>query len=180
MRSWKENFGNFWTNSCDWEPKKKIFICTRQDMTGEEMVNVAIMLAKKYQCKIVSRVEYNNNADNSGGVSFLVECDSKTYRLFHDGGRTSKPRSSEIKESDIIAYQEKFGTRKCADDTIGKNRYFFKDNWDGRTLYFPSLKKAKEAALKQTGCSCCIYEIQPYGRGSDLICFAPASCNSPS
>lgn len=46
MRSWTEDFGSFRTNSGDWESKKKIYILTRHDMTGENMVRVAIMLAK--------------------------------------------------------------------------------------------------------------------------------------
>lgn len=180
MRSWTEDFGSFRTNSSDWESKKKIYILTRHDMTGEDMVRVAIMLTKKYNCKIVGRVEYNPETRNCEGVSFVVECNSKTYRYFYDGGKLSKPRSSQIKESDIIAYEEKFDTRKCADDHIGKNRYHFIDNWNGNTLYFSSLKKAKEEAMKQTGISCCIYEKQPYGRCSKIVCFAPASGSTPT
>lgn len=179
MYSWTEDFGKFWTEDTDWKSKKKIHIVTKDDMTGEDMVIMAIKIAKKYNCTIIGRVEYTPNESTSGTVSFMVECDTKTYRYFYDGGKLSKPHSTQIKEKDILAYEEKFGSRKCADDHIGKNRYYFKDNWDGRILYFPSLKEAKEAAMTQTGNSCCIYEVQPYGRGSKIVCFASASGNCP-
>lgn len=175
MRSWTEDFGKFWTSSCDWEPKKKIHICTQYEMTGEDMVKVALMVAKKYNCRIVGRVEYNPDGQTPGGVSFVVECNSKTYRYFYDGGRLSKPRSSRILEKDLLNYEKQFGTRKCADDHIGKNRYYFTDNWNGDTLFFSSLDKARLAASKQTGNNCCIFEILPYGRGSKIVCNVPTS-----
>ncbi len=177
MRSWTENFGNFWTNSSDWESIKEIHICTRQNMTGEDMVKVALMLAKKMNCKIVGRIEYNPNGQISGGVSFVVECNSKTYRYFYVGGKLSNPRSSRISEKDLTEYEKQFGTRKCADDHIGKNRFYLTDKWNGNVLYFSSLEKAKRSARKQTGYSCCIYEIQPYGRGSRIVTSVSASGN---
>ena len=175
MRSWTEDFGKFWTSSCDYDSKKKIYISIRQNMSGEDMVKVAVMLAKRYNCKIVGRVEYNPDGQTPDGVSFVVECNSKTYRYFYDGGRLSKPRSSRIEEKDLLNYEKQFGTRKCADDHIGKNRFYFSDNWNGNTLHFPSLEKARFAASKQTGNSCCIYEILPYGRGSKIVCNVSAS-----
>lgn len=42
-----------------------------------------------------------------------------------------------------------------------------------------SLRKAKTEAKKQTGVSCCIHESLPYGRGSRIVCFAPASGFTP-
>lgn len=179
MRNWTEDFGSFMTDSGDWESRKRIHIITRHDMTGEDMVRIALMLAKKYNCTIAERVEYIPDGQAGGGISFVVECNSKTCRYFYEGGRLSKPCSSRISEKDIIEYEEKFGTRKCADDHIGKNRFYFTDNWNGSTLYFPSLEKAKEAAKKQTGNTCCIYEIQPYGRCPKIVCMASASGHIP-
>ena len=144
-------------------------------MTGEDMVKVALMLAKKMNCKIVGRVAYIPNVQVSGGVSFVVECNSKTYRYFYEGGKLSNPHSPRISEKDLAEYEKQFGTRKCADNNIGKNRFYFTDNWNGEVLYFPSLEKAMQAAKKQTGFSCYIYETLPYGRGSKI-----ASCVSAS
>lgn len=175
MRSWTEDFGKFWTHSCDWESKKKIYISIRQDMTGEDMVKVALMMAKKYNCRITGRVEYNPDGQTPGGVSFVVECDLKTYRHFHEGGKLSKPHDYRISEKDLAEYEEQFGTRKCADDHLGKNRFYFTDNWNGDILYFPSLEKARKAASKQNGNACPVYEVLPYGRGARLICSAPTS-----
>lgn len=177
MRSWTETFGKFYTNACDWDAKKKIYINHDDNTTGEDMVIRAIKLAKKYNCKIVGRVEYI--PEQVGGcVTFIVECHSLTYRYFYDGGKVSKPHSCEVTEKDLQKYDKQFGTRTCVDVSF-KKTFWFMDNWNGEKRSFPSLKKAKAAAKKQIGTSCCIYENFPYGRSS-IACFAPASGFTPS
>lgn len=177
MRSWTEDFGKFYTNASEWDAKKKICIGYNDDTTGEDMVIMAIKLAKRYNCKIVGRVEYTPEAVG-GTVSFIVECHSLTYRYFYDGGKTLKVHNSEVKEKDLQKYEEQFGTRKCYQEEKDY-RFYFMDNWNGTMHTFPTLRKAKAAARQQTGNSCCIYETQPYGRGSKIACFAPASGFTP-
>lgn len=45
---------------------------------------------------------------------------------------------------------------------------------------FKTLKAAKEAAKKETGVSVAIYTNFPYGRTSEIVCFADASGFTPS
>ena len=178
MRSWKEEFGCFYTNSNEWDAKKEIFIGYDDNMSGEDMVKTAIRLAKKYNCKIVGKVKFTPGMV-AGSVSFVVECHSLTYRYFYDGGKIVKPHSSEIKESDIQKYEDQFGTRTCVDESF-KKQFWFTDNWNGESLYFPTLRKAKAAAKLQTGNICYIYENFPYGRHSKIVCKAPASGSIPA
>ena len=178
MRSWKEDFGSFYTNAAEWNSRKEIHIGYSDDMSGEDMVKTAIRLAKKYNCKIIDKVNFTPGMV-TGTVSFVVECHSLTYRYFYEGGKTTKLHSSEVKERDIQKYEEQFGTRTCADESF-KKRYWFTDKWNGDTLTFPSLRKAKAAAKKQTGSVCYIYENFPYGRHSKIACKAPASGATPA
>ncbi len=177
MRSWREDFGWFSTNARDWQSRKEITMGYSDYMTGEQMVITAIRLAKKYNCRIVDNVKFMPGLVG-GTVSFTVECHSQTYRYFYDGGRAYKLHSSEVKQNDLERYREQFGTTECVH--VGfKKQYWFTDNWDGHVHYYPSLRKAKEEARKQTGVSCCIYETSPYGRMSRIVCFAPASGSTP-
>lgn len=177
MRSWTENFGKFYTASSEWDAKKKICIRYDDNTTGEEMVIMAIHLAKRYNCRITGRVEFTPGMV-SGTVSFTVECHSLTYRYFYEDGRTCKPRSSEVTEKDLQKYEGQFGTRSCVDPCF-KKKFWFADNWNGNILEYPTLRKAKNAAKKQTGVSCCIHETLPYGRGSKIVCFADTSGVTP-
>ena len=106
MRSWKENFGSFFTNSCDWDSKKTIEIIRKDGMTGEEMVRQAIALAKQYNCSIVKPVEYVPEIVG-GKVIFTVECHTLTYRYFYEHGKTYTLHSSEVRESDLQKYEAK-------------------------------------------------------------------------
>lgn len=173
MRSWTENFGKFCTNASDWDSRKEIFMGYNDNTTGEEMVVKAIMLAKMYNCKIVEKVHFTPQMVG-GNVSFTVECHQLTYRYFYDGGNTYHLHSSEVTEKDLQKYEQLFGTRTCVDDSY-KKQFWFLDNWNHEQRSFSSLKKAKRAATEQTDVSCCIYETQPFGRGSKIVCFAPAS-----
>lgn len=177
MISWTEDFGKFYTNAMDWDPKKNICIRYGDNTTAEEMVTMAIRLAKKYNCKIIERVEYHPG-EFGGTVSFTVECHSLTYRYFYENGRTVTLHNSEVKESDLRKYEEQFGTRACVDPTFNKS-FWFLDNWNHEQRSFTSLKKARRAAAEQIGVSCCIHETMPYGRGSKIVCFAPASGFTP-
>lgn len=173
MKSWTEEFGKFYTSSMEWVARKKICIHYNDNTTGEEMVIMAIRLAKRYNCKIVGRVEFSPEMVG-GTVSFIVECHSLTYRYFYEHGKTYTLHCSEITEKDLRKYETQFGTRSCVDASFKKS-FWFLDNWNNEHYSFPSLKKAKEAARKQIGISCCIHETQPYGRGSRIVCFADAS-----
>ncbi len=177
MHSWKEEFGSFSTSTCDWIPRKEIFMGYNDSTTGEEMVITAIRLAKRYNCKIVGPVRFKPEMVG-GTVSFIVECHSLTYRYFYEGGRTNRLHDSEVRDSDIKRYEELFGTRKCLDEGFRK-QFWFTDNWDGSIHRYASLRKAKTEAKTQTGVSCCIHESLPYGRGSRIVCFAPASGFTP-
>lgn len=177
MRSWTEDFGQFYTNSLSWDSRKEICIRTNSDTTAEQMVVMAIALAKKYNCKIVGRVEYKPELVG-GTVSFVVECHSLTYRYFYDGGNTDRLHSSEVKDSDIAKYREKFGTVKCIHKSF-KKKYWYTDNWYGNRKEFNTLKAAKKAAGQETGNSVAIYTNYPFGRGSRIVCFAPASGITP-
>ena len=177
MRSWTENFGKFFTNASDWDARKEIVMGYNDDTTGEEMVKKAIRLAKQYNCKIIEKVQFKPAAVG-GYVSFVVECHSLTYRYFYDGGKTYKLHNSEVTEKDLQKYEEQFGTRTCSDDSF-KHSFWFADNWNGNIRRYPTLCKTKVAARKQTGASCCIYETQPYGRCSRIVCFQPASGFTP-
>lgn len=177
MRSWTEDFGKFYTASSEWDAKKKICIRYDDTTTGEDMVIMAIRLAKRYNCKIIGRVEFTHGLVG-GTVSFMVECHSLTYRYFYDGGKTYKVHPSEVKDSDLRKYEQMFGTRTCIQEGYQKT-FWFLDNWNGKELSFSTLKKAKAAASTQTGTSCCIHETQPFGRGSKIVCFAPASGFTP-
>ena len=95
MNSWTEEFGKFVTHAPSWESKKKIYIYIDDNTTGEEMVVMAIRLAKRYNCKIVGRVEYHP-ATVGGTVSFMVQCHSLTYRYFYEDGRTLHLHNSEV------------------------------------------------------------------------------------
>lgn len=177
MRSWTEDFGKFHTNASDWDARKEIFIGYNDNTTGEEMVTKAIRLAKQYNCKIVGRVQFKP-ALVGGSVSFVVKCHSLTYRYFYDGGKTYRLHTSEVTEKDLRMYEQQFGTRSCVDDSY-KKQFWFLDNWNNEQRSFSSLKKAKQAATEQIGVSCCIHETQPFGRGSKIVCFAPASGITP-
>ena len=177
MRSWVETFGKFHTSASDWDARKEIFIGYNDNTTSEEMVIKAIRLAKMYNCKIIGRVQFKP-ALVGGSVSFVVECHSLTYRYFYDGGKTYKLHSSDVTEKDLQKYEQQFGTRSCVDDSY-KKQFWFTDNWNGQVLQFPSLRKAKAAAKIQTGITCCIYETQPFGRGSKIVYFAQASGFTP-
>lgn len=177
MRSWTEEFGKFYTASADWDARKNICIRYDDNTTGEEMVIMAIRLAKRYNCKIVGRVEFAPGMV-SGTVSFVVECHSLTYRYFYEGGKTYKPRPSEVTEKDLQKYEQQFGTRSCVDPCF-KKKFWFADNWNGNILEYPTLRKAKKGAKRQTGITCCIHENFPYGRPSKIVCFAPASGFTP-
>ena len=177
MRSWTDDFGQFYTYSLSWDYRKEICICTNSDTTAEQMVVMAIALAKKYNCKIVGRVEYKPKLVG-GTVSFVVECHSLTCRYFHDGGKVYKLHTSEVTEKDLLKYEQQFGTRSCVDDSY-KKQFWFTDNWNGQVLQFPTLRKAKAAAKIQTGITCCIYETQPFGRGSKIVYFSQASGFTP-
>lgn len=177
MKSWTENFGKFYTNSFDCDTRKEIFIGYDDNTTGEDMVIMAIQLAKRYNCKIVGRVEYTPGLIG-GKVSFVVECHSLSYRYFYGYGKTYSLRNPEVQECDLQKYEKQFQTRKCIHKGY-KKQFWFTDNWSGRTLYFPSLRKAKAAASKQTGNICYIYETFPYGRNSQMVCRAPASGFTP-
>lgn len=177
MRSWTENFGKFFTNASDWDARKEIVMGYNDDTTGEEMVKKAIRLAKQYNCKIIEKVQFKPAAVG-GSVSFVVECHSLTYRYFYDGGKTYHLHNSEVTEKDLQKYEEQFGTRTCSDDSF-KHSFWFTDNWNGNIRRYPTLCKTKVAARKQTGASCCIYETQPYGRCSRIVCFQPASGFTP-
>ena len=177
MRSWTEDFGKFYTNSNMWDSIKKICISYKNDTTGEEMVRMAISLAKKYNCRIVGQVEYTPETVG-GTVHFTVECHQLTYRYFYDGGSLNHLHSPRVTEKDLQRYEEQFGTLKCSQKNY-KKQYYFTDNWNGSLLYFNSLKKAKEVAESQIGDSVCIYETRPYGRGSQIVCFATASGITP-
>lgn len=173
MHSWTEDFGKFYTNSIGWDARKRICVRYNDNTTGEEMVVMAIRLAKRYNCKIVGRVEFTPEAVG-GTVSFTVECHSLTYHYFYEYGKTYTLHNSEVTERDLQKYEAQFGTRTCADPTFNKS-FWFLNNWNSEHHSFPSLKKAREAARKQVGNSCCIHETLPYGRGSKIVCFAPAS-----
>ena len=177
MRSWKEEFGSFNTNASGWESRKEISMGYNDETTAEEMVITAIRLAKKYNCKIVGKVKYTPG-QVGGPVSFTVECHSLTYRYFYDGGKTNKLHSSEVKESDLVKYEEQFGTRSCVHEGF-KKQFWFTDNWNGQVHYYPTLRKAKAAAKRQIGSVCYIYETFPYGRQSKIVCKAPASGVTP-
>lgn len=112
MRSWKENFGSFFTNSCDWDSKKTIEIIRKDGMTGEEMVRKAIALVKQYNCSIVKPVEYVPEIVG-GKVTFTVECHTLTYRYFYEHGKTYTLHGSEVRECDLQKYEAQFGTRRC-------------------------------------------------------------------
>lgn len=138
---------------------------------------MAIRLAKRYNCKIVGRVEFTPGLVG-GKVSFVVECHSLTYRYFYEYGKTCTLHNSEVTEKNLQKYEALFGMRSCVDASF-KHSFWFLDNWNNEHRSFHSLKKAKEAAAKQIGVSCCIHETHPYGRGSKIVCFAPASGFAP-
>ncbi len=177
MRSWKENFGSFFTNSCAWDSKKTIEIIRKDGMTGEEMVRQAIALAKQYNCSIVKPVEYVPEIVG-GKVNFTVECHTLTYRYFYEYGKTYTLHGSEVRECDLQKYEAKFGTRRCIHKGY-KKQFWFTDNWNGQVLYYPSLRKARKAASRQTGNVCYVYETFPYGQHSRIVCKAPASGFTP-
>ena len=177
MHSWTEDFGKFYTNSIESDAKKKICIHYNDNTTGEEMVTMAIRLAKRYNCKIIGRVEFTPEMVG-GTVSFTVECHSLTYRYFYEYGKTYTLHNSEVTEKDLQKYEAQFDTRAAVDPTFKKS-FWFLVNWNNEHRSFPSLKKVKEAAQKQIGVSCCIHETQPFGRGSKIVCFAPASGFTP-
>ena len=177
MRSWTEDFGKFYTASSEWDAKKKICIRYDDTTTGEDMVIMAIRLAKRYNCKIIGRVEFTPGLVG-GTVSFMVECHSLTYRYFYDGGKTYKLHPSEVNDSDIAKYRENFGTVKCIHKYF-KKKYWYTDNWYGDRKEFNTLKAAKKAAWQETGNSVAIYTNFPYGRGTRIVCFAPASGFTP-
>lgn len=177
MRSWTENFGKFYTNSNEWDAKKKICINCNNNVTAEEMVVMAIRLAKKYNCRIIEGVEFHPEM-NGGTFSFIVECHSLTYRYFYDGGKLAHSNDKEVTEKDLTKYQEQFGTRKCIDRNF-KKKYWYADNWTGKVQEFKTLKAAKEAASQEIGNTVWIYTNLPYGRPSEIVCKTEASGTTP-
>lgn len=177
MRSWKEEFGSFYTNACVWDSKREISMGYSDQTTGEEMVIKAISLAKKYNCKIVGKVTFTPESVG-GRVSFIVECHSLTYRYFYDGGKVFTLHNSEVKESDLQKYEKLFGTRSCVDETFRKH-YWYTDNWTGRIHSFPTLKAARKGAAMEMGMTVTIYTNQPYGRPSVFVEYASASGSTP-
>ena len=178
MRSWRENFGSFFTNSNGWDSQKVIEICRTDGLTGKDMVRQAIALAKLYGCRIVKPVEYVPEVVG-GRILFTVECHTLTNRYFYDDGNTYRLNNSEVRDSDVERYFKEFGTRTCIDRHF-KRKYWYRDNWHGDEHSFNTLKAAKEAASRETGNTVTIYRNHPYGRMNEIVCFAEASGFTPA
>jgi hypothetical protein len=176
MNSWTEEFGKFMTLSVDTDATKEIILCsnnTGRRMSPGEMVILAIRLAKQYNCNIVEPVEYTPEMVG-GRIHFTIECHRLTYRYFYAYGNLSHLSSSEVTEKDLAKYEQQFHTRKCIQRGF-KKRWWFNDKWDGHRHEFLTLKAAKAAAKEQCGASVTIYTNYPYGRTSEIACFADAS-----
>lgn len=177
MRQWTEPYASIMTRNVDDDAVKTIHITNYGRLSPKEMVIVAIKLAKQYNCIITKPVTFTPEMVG-GRVTFSVECHRLTYHFMYRYGLTTHLRSTEVKDSDIAKYKEKFGTTKCIHQGF-KKKYWYTDNWYGERKEFKTLKAAKEAAKQETGNSVTIYTNFPYGRGSEIVCFAKASGFTP-
>lgn len=174
----KEDFGSMVIRSADWETTKKIELYFNERLSGEQMVYQAIRIAKRYNAVITKPLEYIPAPSIGGKIMFEVRCHNLTYHYFYDGGNLLHCNDKEVTEKDISKYAEQFDTKKCIDKSFRK-KYWFQDNWYGNRHEFKTLKSAKEAAKKETGVSVTIYTNFPYGRTSEIACFADASEFTP-
>lgn len=180
MHSWKEEFGSFIINDPDWKANKEIIICIDDKMTGEDMVTTAIKFCKRFNCSIAEQVKYIPDSWGGGKVTFHVKCHRLTYRgLYEDGNKKEMgPAHPNVSSKDIEKYIQSFGISECLHEDFKKD-FYFKDNWNGEILHFPSLKKAQKAAVRQTGNVIYIYENFPYGRPPRIAKVAEASGITP-
>ena len=177
MRQWVEKYASFMTRSIDTDKIKTIQICDYRRITPKEMVIVAIRLAKQYNCNIIKPVTFVTGMVG-GNVEFTVECHRLTYHFFYCYGHINHLHNAEVKDSDLAKYKEKFGTTKCIHKGFQK-QYWFASNWNRSIKEFRTLKAAKEAATHEIGNSVAIYTNFPYGRSSEIVCFANASGITP-
>lgn len=180
MHSWKEEFGSFMVNDPDWKSTKEIVICIDDKMTGEDMVTTAIKFCKRFFCSIIGQVKYTPDSWGSGKVTFRVKCHKLTYHGLYEDGKKKiiGPANPMVSTKDIENYKKSFGISECLHENYKKD-FYFKDNWNGEILHFSSLKKAQDAAAKQTGNVAFIYETFPYGRPSRIVKVADASGVTP-
>ena len=177
MRQWTESYASFMTKSIDADTIKTIHICDYRRMSANDMVTVAIRLAKQYNCNIIKPVTFIPGLVG-GSVGFTVECHRLTYHFFYTYGHINHLHSAVVKDSDIVKYKEKFGTTKCIHVGFRK-KYWFASNWNRSIKEFRTLKAAKEAATHEIGNSVTIYTNFPYGQPSEIVCFANASGITP-
>jgi len=176
MRTSKEEWGSWTDRSLAWNREKEIVLSFKQGTTPEQMVIAAIGIAKRYNCNILNPVEYtyDDNKADPHKIAFTVECHKFTYKYFYDGGIGQYYGSDTVTEKDIARYKDRFGTDKCIHKNF-KKKFWYSDNWTGRVHEFRTLKKAREAAAKETGMTVWIYTNFPYGRPSEIISKAKAS-----
>lgn len=181
MISIKEEFGHFIIDGPDFQAEKRITILTKNEMTGEDMVIVAIKFCKRFNCSIIGQVKFTADSWNGGKVTFRVKCHRFTYwGLYEDGNKKRLgPANPKVLEKDLKKYRDTFGITHCLHEGYTKDFYFI-NNWNGEILHFPSLKKACDAASKQYGNAVCIYETFPYGKPSQIAKMADGSGFTPS
>lgn len=177
MRSWTDDRYSFMTSSINTDAIKTIQINRFRQITPEEMVIAAIQLAKRYNCIIIKPVRFISTLEGDR-VEFTVKCHRMTYHFFYEYGRYNHLKSPEVKERDIVKYEQVFGTRKCIHMGF-KKRWWYVDNWSGAVHEFQTLKAAKKSAKHETGISVTIYTNLPYGKGNRIACLAKASGYNP-
>ena len=176
MRTSKEEWGNWTDRSLSWDRQKEISLSFKVGTTPEQMVIAAIGMAKRYNCKIMKPVEYtyDDNRTEPHKIAFTVECHKFTYKGFYEDGIGQHHNSETVTEKDVARYKDRFGTDKCIHRDF-KKIFWYHDNWVGTRREFKTLEAAKKAAKKETGVSITIYTNFPYGRNSEVVCFADAS-----
>lgn len=171
------DFGSFkWSES---EPNGILTIQITSEGDPAKQVIRAIRFAKKYRCRIIRRVEYHP-AMVGGWTDFKVKCDSRTDRSLWDGGRFYNAYApSGITVTDIKAYKREFRTDRCVQPGF-KKEFWYTSNWDGLKIVSATLKEAMKKARKEYGETVAIYTNFPYGRCSEIKCFAPCSGFMPA
>lgn len=177
MTSSKFDFGNFMWNTPN--INGVVTVTITDGGTPKKQVIKAIRFAKMMRCSISRRVEYHPN-DYGGTVDFEVTCNRFTdQQVYPYGTAYTSYKNSQIDIKDIATYKRKFRTDRMVQPGFRK-KFWYRDGWTGETKYFPTLKKATEAAKKEVGNLVSIYTNFPYGELSRLKCEVPGSGHTPS
>lgn len=139
------------------------------DETPQELVKKAIMFANEYKCSICRQVEYTCDE----GVTFQVECDSKTSRFIYEHGKSSIGKAS-VTTKNLKDYKAKFGTDRCVHKNFVK-KYWYTEQFHGETFCFDTLEKALASAKTAYGNTVTIWTNVEMHNYSQRVCEAKAS-----